>query len=122
MTRTRAPRGDTKLGCILWTLLLLALILVVWKTAPVWIKSGQLEDYMGEQAKFSQRASAEALKKRIVRRAGELDLPVNPKRVKVEKSYGRIRIVADYDVPIDFAVYDYTWNFHLEVDEPVFVW
>lgn len=122
MTRTRAPRGDSKLGCILWLLVLAALIFVLWKTVPVKIKSAQLQDFMGEQAKFAQSAKAEDLKKRIVRRANELQLPVDPKKVVVQESYGHIRITCDYSVPIDFGVYDYTWNFHLEVDEPVFVW
>jgi hypothetical protein len=122
MRRLRRGIGDQKLGCALWMILLAAIVVVLVKAAPVRIKSAQLKDYMTEQAKFSQRTSAARLKKRIVHRAHELELPVNPKNVKVIKGRGNIRMTADYTVPLDFYVYKRNWDFHLVVDEPVFIW
>lgn len=122
MRRLRYGRGDTKLGCVLWTLLLAAVVVVLVKAAPVRIRAAQLQDYMEEQAKFAQRTSPETLKKRIINRAHELEIPVDPKRVKVIRGRGSIRMTCDYTEPLDFYVYQRNWDFHLVVDEPVFIW
>ena len=122
MRRLRRGIGDNKLGCALWMLLLAAIVVVLVKAAPVRIKSAQLKDFMTEQAKFAQRTNAATLKKRILKRAYELEIPVDPKKVSVVKGRGNIRMTADYTVPLDFYVYKRNWDFHLVVDEPVFIW
>ena len=66
--------------------------------------------------------SPETLKKRIVNRAHELEIPVDPKSVKVIRGRGSIRMTCDYTEPLDFYVYQRNWDFHLVVDEPVFIW
>lgn len=122
MRRLRNGRGDTKLGCVLWMILLAAVVVVLVKAAPVRIRAAQLQDFMEEQAKFAQRTNPETLKKRIVNRAYELQIPLDPKNVKVVRGRGSIRMTADYTEPLDFYVYQRNWDFHLVVDEPIFIW
>jgi len=120
MARFHPCRGEGKLGCILWTALLLAFVGVCWKIIPVKLRSTELYDFMEEQAMFAGTSKQEALKKRIVHRAEELDLPVNPKNIKVEKRGGRVRMKVTYTVPIEFPGYTYMWEFVHIVDRPVF--
>jgi hypothetical protein len=95
--------------------------MIAWKVVPVRIKSSELSSYMEEQAKFAYRASPAALKKRIVAKARELRLPVDPKKVIVQRRGGRIVLKCSYTVPLKFPFYTYHWKFDISVDRPVFM-
>lgn len=113
--------GDSKLGCAIWLILLLATTWVLWKAIPVKVNASELYDYMTDQAKYAGGLPAETLKKRILERADELGLPVEPKNLSVEKMSGRIRMSVDFTVPLNFSFYTYDWHFHHDLDEPVFI-
>jgi hypothetical protein len=122
MTTRQGQAGDGKLGCILWSLLLVAGILVGVKAIPVKIATSELYDFMVEQAKWAGHTPAEVIQKRIVNKANELDLPVDPKFVSAEKLGDKIRMKADFTVPLEFPGYTYDWNFDLQVERPIFIW
>ncbi|MEO7795982.1 MAG: hypothetical protein ABIV06_14535 [Thermoanaerobaculia bacterium] len=122
MTDRAKQAGDGKLGCILWTLLLGAGVLVGWKAIPVKIASSELYDYMVEQAKWAGNTPSEVLQKRIVNKGNELELPVDPKLVTVEKANDKIRMEAAFTVPLEFPGYTYEWDFDLQVERPIFIW
>lgn len=117
----RGESGEMKLGCVLWTVALALAVLVAWKMVPVKIKSAQLYDFMVEEAKYASSVKPEALKKGILRKAQELDLPVSEKRVKVVTTGSRIRMSVSYMVPVHFPGYTYEWHFNHEVDRPIFM-
>jgi hypothetical protein len=117
--RRRGESGNGRIGCILWALGLAVVVLICWKAVPVKIASAELYDFMEEQAKFSG-LSQEAMKKGILLRARELDLPVQEKQVSVERFGDRIRMRVTYTVPLEFPGYTYYWNFNHEVDRTVF--
>ena len=121
MKRSGPRPGEGRLGCIIWLLVLAAFALVCFKAIPVKIKSAELYDYMEEQAKFAGSTSSEILRQRIIKRAGDLGLPVKPKDVMVERAGGRIRMTVSYTVLLEFPAYTYRWSFTHEVDRPIFV-
>ncbi len=122
MVDRRGQAGDGKLGCVLWSLLLIAGVLVGWKAIPVKIATSELYDFMVEQAKWAGNTPSEILAKRIVSKANELDLPVDAKMVSAEKAGDRIRMRATFTVPLEFPGYTYEWPFDLQVERPIFVW
>ncbi len=122
MIDRRKQAGDGKLGCILWSLLLIAGVLIAWKAVPVKIATSELYDFMVEQAKWAGNTPSEVLQKRIVSKADELDLPVDPKFVKAEKTGDKIRMSATFTVPLEFPGYTYEWDFDLQVERPIFIW
>ena len=117
----RAAAGDGKLGCILWTALLAVLVFIAFKAIPVKVAASELYDYMDEQARFASRASPEALQKRILDKAKELELPVLRKNVKVERRGGTVQMRVTFTVPLEFPGYTYYWDFDLRVDRKVFL-
>ena len=121
MHRRLAQRGQGKLGCALWLLVLAVFLLICWKALPVKIHSAQLHDYMEEQAQFAGRSSAQEIRKRILKRAEELELPLTAKNLKVERESGRVRMECTYTVPLEFPFYTYNWVFAHKVDRPVFI-
>lgn len=115
-------RGEGRVGCLFWAVVLAIVVLIGIKMVPVKYASSQLFDFMDEQAKFAQKTTPDGMKKAILRRARELQVPLDPKRVTVKKSGGRIRIEAAYEVPVKFPGYTYVWKFEEEIDEPIFIW
>jgi hypothetical protein len=121
MVRRSAERGEGNLGCILWMLLFAIGVLIAWKAVPVKVQSAELYDYMVELTKFAASSSAENLKKQVVTKAAELDLPLDKDDVEVRKTTDRIQIEASYTVPLEFPGYTYEWNFNHQVDRPIFI-
>lgn len=121
MGRARSQSGEGKLGCVLWTLLVLVGALIAWKAIPVKIASSQLYDFMVEQAKWSANADPLVIEKRLVSKASELNLPVDPKKVKVERIGDHIRMRVTYTVPLEFPGYTYNWNFDHQLDRDIYI-
>jgi hypothetical protein len=122
MRNRDSQAGDTKIGCVLWSLLLIAGVLIAWKAVPVKIATSELYDYMVEQAKWAGNTPSDVLQKRIVGKANELELPVDPKLVTAEKLGDKIRMSATFTVPLEFPGYTYEWDFDLQVERPIFIW
>ena len=121
MARLRMRPGEGKLGCIIWLLALLAVIGIAAKLIPIKIRSAELYDFMEEQAMFAGRRGPAELKKTILNRAVELDLPLDKKNLIVEKRAGRVRMSATYTVPVVFPGYTFNWKFEHRIDRPIFI-
>ena len=78
MTRL-GPRGEGRLGCILWLLAAGIAVTIAVKAVPVKLTDVEFADFIEEQAQFSGRANAETLRTRILKRAAELELPLDKK-------------------------------------------
>lgn len=121
MNSRRRRAGDSKLGCAVWLLALAVVLLICWKAVPVKISSAELYDYMEEQAKFAGGTPPEVLKKQILQKARELELPVNEKQLTVERLGDSIRMRCTYEVPLEFPGYTYIWKFDHLIKRPVFI-
>lgn len=121
MKRFRTQAGDSKVGCVLWLAALAVGALICFKTIPVKIASSELLDFMDEQAKFSANSAPEVIKQRILTRANQLELPVKPQAVSVERLGDRIRMRVQFTFPVEFPGYLHNWDFDLKVDKPIFI-
>ena len=121
MVRLSPRHGQGKLGCILWLLVLMAVVGIAAKLIPIKIKSAEFYDFIEEQAMFAGRAGTETLKKRILDRAADLDIPLDKKNLSVDRRGGRIQIRATYTIPVELPGYTYNWDFEHFLDRPVFV-
>ena len=121
MARKLSQAGDGKLGCILWALLLLVAGMIAWKAIPVKIASSELYDFMVEQAKWAASANEETLKRRILDKGRELDLPLDPRYVVCERPGDKVRMRVQFTVPLEFPGYTYNWEFDLRVDRSLYI-
>jgi hypothetical protein len=118
----RSERGEGNLGCILWLLALGLAVLIAWKAVPVKLQSTELYDYMDELAKFSAaQVPPDQLKKRILDRAAQLQIPLRKEDVRVQRNGDRIYMEVEYTIPVEFPGYTYQWNFHQKLDRPIFI-
>ena len=122
MPRRTAQRGEGNLGCIMWLLVLAVAVMVSWKMIPVKMSNAELVDYMTEVAQFqSAQKTPEEIKKIILARAFELNIPLTKENITVEKGRDRVRMTVDYVQPVEFPGYTYNWHFRHELDRPVFI-
>jgi|CXWL01.1.fsa_nt_gi hypothetical protein len=121
MIRHTRERGEGNLGCILWAVAFLLVAYALYMTVPTKMASAQLYDFMVDEAKDADRIPPPEIKKRILKKARELDLPLAEKDVTAERLGDRIRMKAKYTVKIDFGLgITYDWNFFHDVDRPIF--
>ncbi len=113
--------GEIRFSSIIWLLIAVVTGMVCYEAIPVKLRSSQFQDFMTESAKFSTHLKAEQLEKQIIDRGQFLNLPVDKKSVKVKKTNGRIKIEANYVIPLEFPGYTYSWEFKHFVDRPVFI-
>jgi len=115
-------RGEGNLGCILWAVVFVVVAYVAWTMVPIKIASAQLSDFMEDQARFAEGRTPEQIKKSILGKARELELPVDPKNVTVLKKGDYIEMDAEYTVPVEFAGgYVYEWHFQHHINLPIFI-
>lgn len=122
MRRQGSQRGNGKFGCVLWLALLIVVVLVAWKAIPVKLKSTEFHAYLDELAKFNAaRTQPEDIKKMIINKAGEMEIPIDPTLVSVIRRGDFISIQADYTVPVELFGFTYHWHFHEKLDRQIFI-
>jgi hypothetical protein len=121
MISNLAQRGESRAGCLFWFAVLAIFVYIAYQAIPVKVNSSDLQEFMVRQAESAGSASAEQIKRAILARAKDLDLPVTPTNLNVEKGAGRIVITCSYEILISLFVYSYHWKIEHNVDRPVFL-
>jgi hypothetical protein len=116
----RRQRGEFRLNSVFWLLVFSLVVLICWKAIPVKIRTAEFLDYMEDQAKFAGGTPPEALKKELLRKAKELELPVTEKNLLVVREGDHIRLECSFSMPLEFPFYTYTWRFKEKVVRPIF--
>ena len=113
-------RGEGNFGCIAWAIVFILVAFVAWKAVPVKVTSAQLHDFMDEQAKFAQNSTSDRIYKAVMNKAKELNITVDAKALRVDRTPDYIKMKIEYTIPVDFGVYVYQWHFEHVVDRPIF--
>jgi hypothetical protein len=122
MGRIESQRGEGNLGCIIWALVVIVVAHVAWIMVPVEIASAQLEDFMVEQARFAEHRSPERIEKAILKKARDLEIPLDPKKVEAYRRGDHIYMKAEYTMTMTFfGGYTYDKQFKHDVDRPIFI-
>ena len=102
-----SERGAGKLKAIVVTVVIAFLILVAVRAVPPYVAEYQLSDKMDETARFAvvNNYNAEQIRDTIYKEVQDLDIPLDRDDIKVEASRAKVKISADYTVPIDLLVY-----------------
>jgi hypothetical protein len=117
----RSQAGQGKIGCVFWVLAFAIVAMIGYKMLPIKVQSSEFADFLEEQAKWVGNRSTEDIKKAVMIKAGELNLPVKDENVVVQRDRDRIKMEVTYVVPVEFPGYTYNWQFHHMVDRPIFI-
>jgi len=105
--------GRITLKALLSLAFLAAVIYTGIKTIPVYVNNYQLQDYLQTQTPFwlTERVPEETIRKNILAKTQDLDLPVEADDVKVVVSASKVSVNIDYHVPVDLKVYTLPLHF-----------
>ena len=122
MKSWRYQRGDVPLGCLVGGAVALIVVLVTIKVAPIMISVGELDKEIGVLADRANRREYhdQRIRKSILTKAEELDLPVNKKSIDIKRTSNRIKVTVRYTIPIEFPGYTYVWDKEHFHDRPLF--
>lgn len=125
MSRNRRERGEGQFGCLVGLVLLLIAGLVAYKLIPVKVKTAEMRDAVIDEAKSAGRHQnekmAEIITKNLLDKAKQLELPVKPEDIHVERTQNSyVKIEVKYTVPVQFPGFTYNWNFRHYYENPIF--
>jgi hypothetical protein len=121
MQDRRGERGEGRMGTMFALAVLAVLIYLGFKVIPVMINTYAFRDFMEQEARFAAlRNKDEELRKRLVVKAQELDLPVDAKSVRMNRSPSHFDVQITYTVPIETPLYTYQWVFQESARAPLF--
>lgn len=120
--RHRRQVGESKIGCIFWTVLAILFAYVSWQMVPVKMKSVDLEQFMvrtAERSSLSARHSEKRIREAIMNEADELKLPLKSEDLLITRTGARVRIEAHYTVQINFFVTTWDWKLSHKVERSI---
>lgn len=115
-------RGESRIGCIFWLLVLLGFAGVCWQMVPVKMKSLDLDQTMirlAERASLQQRNTEKQLRTAILQAADELGLPLEDDNLIVRRTGARVSIEASYTVPINLLVTTWDWKVTHKIERSI---
>lgn len=120
MQHRRGQRGEGKGGCIFGLIVLLAAVFVAYKMIPVKVAAADLRQTIVDEAKSAGSHRDPVIRRQIMAKAQKLNLPLDDKDLKINRTSSNIRIEASYTVPIEFPGYTYQWKFRHTYENPIF--
>jgi hypothetical protein len=123
MTRNRRERGEGQFGCLVGLVILLIAGLIAYKMIPIKVKAADLRERIVDESKSAGQHNDDQIRKQILTKAEQLELPVADKDVQIKRTHGNvgnIQVDVQYTVPVDFPGYTYQWHFHVSTDNPIF--
>jgi hypothetical protein len=122
MKSWRYQRGDVPVGCLISGVVMIIVVLISIKVAPLVIATGELEKEISVLADRANRReyTDKRIMANILQKAEALDLPVTKKNVTIKRTSSRIKVDVVYEVPIEFPGYTYIWHKEHHEDRPLF--
>ena len=107
-----SERGEGGFGTLVALCVLLVTIYLGFKVIPVMVNAYSFRDFIEQEARFAAlKKEDEAVRKRVLRKADELRLPVDAKSIHVSRTTTHVDIKVKYTVPIETPIYTYYWVF-----------
>jgi hypothetical protein len=116
--RPRRQAGEGRIGFLIALALFGVGIFLAVKVIPVRVAAYQFRDVLREEARHGAvRLDEKTVSRRILERAAELEVPLDPKNLRVRKTLNEIVVEASYEQPVDFKVT--TWRYRFDAEERV---
>src|SRR5581483_10416600 len=114
MRRNIRERGEGQFGCVVGLILLAVGCLIAYRVIPVKVKRAEVRQELVDEAKSAGMHTDDRIRKGILEKAREDNLPVTEDDIKINRGNNEITVQLDYVVPIEFPGYTYQWHVHDE--------
>jgi len=121
MNDRTAERGDGRVGFLISLALLGAGAFVGVKIIPVRVNAYEFRDFIQEECRFAATRNSDAeIYKRIFDKAKDLQLPLEKKNLRMERTTHEMIISAKYEQTIDLKFKTFVYKFDYEERAPLF--
>ena len=91
------------------------------KLIPVKVAAYEFKDTIREECRMGAvRSTDAAVRKRIMAKAAELEIPLKGKNLTIQRTPSQMVIMAKYEQPIDLKVTTYVYKFNHKEKAPLF--
>lgn len=116
-----SERGEGRIGLLISLIVVAVAIFLGAKIIPVRITAYEFRDVLREEARYGAvRLTDEAVSKRILDKASELEIPLLKKNLSVHRTPSQMVISATYEQPIDLKLTTYVYRFDATEKAPLF--
>lgn len=127
LSEGRKPDGESGTGRVGFVFALLIVVIAVFlgvRLIPVKVKFFTFADKVEQRIRHASWRSFDQAKvetlKYVKEEAAATGLPIEKLRVQMPQPVGgEMVVVVDWEVPIDLAVTEYVWRYHLEKRAPM---
>ncbi len=116
----RRQAGEGKIGFVFSVIVLILAGMAIAEWLPARWKVSKFEDHLVEMAAEAARTKIPRLRKSVIYKAGELDIPLDEDNLEITVARGKIILRADYVLTLDLPMYTYDWHVKHDVQRPLF--
>ena len=118
---SRSQRGEGRLGLLIALIVVGSAIFVGTKIVPVRIAAYEFRDVLREETRYGAvRNTDTEVADKILERAAEVGVPLDPKNLSVHRTQHEITVMASYEQPIDLKLTTYVYRFNAIEKAPLF--
>jgi hypothetical protein len=119
--RKHGERGEGRVGALIALAVVGIAIFLGVKIVPVRVAAYEFRDFVEQECRYAAvRKHDDQVRKRILDKAEELEIPLDPKRLKLERTRSEMIISASFEQPIDLKVYTYVYKYEVNERAPLF--
>ena len=119
--RRHGERGEGRIGALIALAVVGIAIFLGVKVIPVRVAAYEFRDFVEQECRYAAvRKHDGEVRQRILEKAEELRIPLDPKRLKLERTRSEMIITADFEHPIDLKVYTYVFKYEVAERAPLF--
>ena len=121
MRKRNGQKGEGRVGLMIAVIVVGVAIFLGMKIIPVRISAYEFRDTLREEARYAAvRNSDNAVAKRIMEKAEELEIPLKPKDLHLKRTRSEMIITASYEQSVDLKVTTYVYRFDATERAPLF--
>lgn len=114
-------RGEGRIGLLVMLALVGAAIFVAVRVIPVRVAAYEFRDFVTQECRSAAvRPEDAAVAKRILDKAKELDIPLEKKNLRIQRTQSEVLISASFVQPIDLKLGTYRFEFDVKERAPLF--
>lgn len=120
-TRRRGMQGASTLGCLVSLLIFVGALYYGVNIGEVLLRYYQLQDEMQSQARLAPSLNDATIRRRLLIKVDELDLPLEATHFKIVRTDRPRQIVieTEYSETVNLPLVTHTFHFKLHADEPL---
>jgi hypothetical protein len=120
----KTERGEGRIGLIIALLIVAVAIYLGVKLIPVKIALYSFSDKIEQKIQRASWRSFEQARNEtlafVKQQAAYTGYPIDKFKVSMPPPVGNeMKVIVDWQIPVDLAVTQYTWNYHLEKSAPM---